>query len=370
MRILHLAYEDPGQPGSGGGSVRTRELNRRLGQRHDITAVAAAYPGARSRMEGGVRWVHIGPRVAGRTPRLAYFALLGIALRRYRSDIVVEDFGAPFSVGLSPLLTRRPVVASVQWLFARQMRAKYHLPFDIVERAGIRAYGDFISVSDWLATEIRRRHPRALVETIPNGIDPLAFQTPSRVPTHLAFVGRLDIAQKGGDLLVGIAARLQALLGTAMPTIQIVGDGPDRARMEALVRAAGLDPVVRFLGRLDGARKFEAMASAYAVLMPSRFETFGIVAVEAQAAGAPIVAFDVGPLREVAGGGGARLIAPFDLDAFANETARLVSDPALRSALASSGRRWASRYDWDTIAERQEAHYVAALERFRGGRSA
>lgn len=45
-------------------------------------------------------------------------------LRRRPYDLVVEDFGAPFSVGFAPLTTRRPVIASVQWLFARQMRAK------------------------------------------------------------------------------------------------------------------------------------------------------------------------------------------------------------------------------------------------------
>lgn len=364
MRILHLAYEDPRQPGSGGGSVRTHELNRRLAVHHEVTAVAAAYPGATSRVEDGIRWVHLGPGWPGPVPRLAYFALLGAALRRYRSDVVVEDFGAPFSVGLSPLLTRRPVVASVQWLFAREMRAKYHLPFDLVEGAGIRAYGDFVAVSDWLAAELRRRRPGAVVETIPNGVDPIAFATVARKPTHLAFVGRLDIAQKGGDMLVAIAARLRDLLGTAMPAIEVVGDGPDRARMESLVRAAGLGELVRFRGRIDGASKFELMAASHAVLMPSRFETFGMVAVEAQASGVPIVAFDVGPLREVAGAGGACLVPPFDVDGFAREAARLVSDTGLRSALGSAGRRWASRYDWDVIAERQEAHYVTAVQRF------
>jgi hypothetical protein len=64
---------------------------------------------------------------------------------------------------------------------------------------------------------------------------------------------------------------------------------------------------------VEGPEKYQLMADAHAVMMPSRHETFGMVAVESLAAGGPPVAFDVGPLREVAGGGageetGARLV--------------------------------------------------------------
>ncbi len=361
MRILHLAYEDPRQPGSGGGSIRTLEVDRRLAARHDVTALVAGYPGARERVEDGIRWVPVGPARAGRLPRLAYFALLGPEVLRRRADVVVEDFGAPFSVALSPLFSRVPVVASVQWLFARQMREKYGLPFDVVESAGLRAYRDFIAVSDWLAGQIRERRPQARVETIPNGLDPAGFAVPARPAEHLLFVGRLDRAQKGIDLLVDVAAGIRELLEPPMPPLLVAGDGPDRALMERLVAERGLGQSVRFLGRVDGARRFELMASAHAVLMPSRFETFGLVAAEAQAAGSPLVAFDVGPLREVAGPGGARLVPPFDTGAFARQVADLVTVPGQRAALAALGRSWARRYDWDRIAGAVEAHLERAV---------
>ena len=363
MRILHLAYEDPRQPGSGGGSVRTLEVDRRLAERHEVTALVAAYPGARQRVEDGVRWVPIGPARPGRLPRLAYFALLGREVRLRRADVVVEDFGAPFGVAMSPLFSRTPVVASVQWLFARQMRAKYGLPFDVVESAGLRWYRDFIAVSDWLAGEIRRRRPGAHVQTIANGVDPVAFRTGARPPAHLLFLGRLDREQKGTDLLVDIAWHLHERLGDSMPPLLVAGDGPARRETEQSVAARGLEHRVRFLGRVDGAPRFDLMASAFALLMPSRFETFGLVAAEAQAAGAPVVAFDVGPLREVAEGGGARLAPPFDTAAFAREAAAFVERPGLREATVGQGRAWAARYDWDDIARAVEAH----LERAAGG---
>jgi glycosyltransferase involved in cell wall biosynthesis len=363
MRIVHLAYEDPCRPGSGGGSVRTLEIGRRLAERHEVVALVAAYPGARSRVADGIRWIPIGPARSGRLAQLSYFALAGLASRR-PADVILEDFGAPFSVALSPLFSRRPVVASVQWLFAREMRAKYGLPFDAIEAAGLRAYDDFIAVSDWLAEELRRRRPGAKVETIPNGVDGLALEIPPLPPEHLLFVGRLDRRQKGLDLLVEIAALAADSLGSAMPPLLIAGDGPDRSIAEAWVETRGLGHIVRFVGRVEGQAKYELMARAHLVMMPSRFETFGMVAVEAEAAGVPVVAFDVGPLRGVAGPA-AVLVEPFRTDRFAAQVVALVRDPRRRESLAREGRDWARRYDWDGLAARVEDHLEAAVHRSR-----
>lgn len=364
MRILHLAYEDPRQPGSGGGSVRTLQVNRRLASRHEVTAIVAGYPGAEERVEDGVRWRPIGPRTGSKLDRLAYFALLGPAVMRTPHDLVVEDFGAPFSVAGSPVFTRRPVVASVQWLFAREMRAKYRLPFDAVESGGLRLYGDFVVVSDWLGERIRARRPGATVETIPNGVEPELFGVDATGPReHLLFLGRLDVAQKGGDLLFDIYARVVQQLAGAAPPLVVAGDGPDRATMVRHAGRAGVAGRVRFVGHVAGDAKRDLLAHAHAVLMPSRHETFGMVAVEAQAAGAPVVVFDTGPLREVAGGGHARLVVPFDLDAFADAAVELIRSPTAAAAASAAGRAWARRYDWDVIADALDAHYGRAVER-------
>jgi glycogen synthase len=366
MRILHLAYEDSLQPGSGGGSIRAREINRRLGGRHEITALVAGYPGAKPRLEDGVRWVPIGTRTGAKIDRLAYFALLGPEVARRPHDLVVEEFGAPFSTGFSPLFTKKPVVASVQWLFASQMREKYRLPFDSLEKHGLRFYDRFIAVSDWLASDLLARKPGAVVESIPNGVEEIAYETETSIPKHLLFVGRLDIAHKGGDLLFDILARVARMRGGRVPPLVIAGDGPDRGAMEKLAKRTGLSHLVEFRGRVEGPEKYQLIADAHAVVMPSRHETFGMVAVESLAAGGALVAFDVGPLREVTGGEagsetGARLVQPYDLDAFAQEVVRLIDNPGLAERLRKAGRRWARRYDWDEISARQEECYFRAV---------
>lgn len=363
MRILHLAFEDPLQPGSGGGSVRVREINRRLAERHEITTLVAAYPGAKPRVEDGVQWTPIGIRTHKKAALLSYFAVLGRETARRPHDLVVEEFGAPFSVGFSPLFTDKPVVASVQWLFASRMREKYRLPFDEVERYGLRFYDRFIAVSGWLADELRTRRPGAVVEAIPNGVEKIAYEARASVPKHLLFVGRLELLPKGLDFLLEIYARIRRVRGRETPPLVIVGDGPERKATERLAKRRGLASLVDFRGRIEGAEKYRLMSSAHAVLMPTRYETFGLVAVESLAAGAPLVTFDVGPLREVAGDGpGTRLIRPWDLDSFAREVLRFVEDRELRERVRQDGRRWARRYDWDEISIQQEEFYLRALE--------
>jgi glycosyltransferase involved in cell wall biosynthesis len=133
--------------------------------------------------------------------------------------------------------------------------------------------------------------------------------------------------------------------------------------LEHQAEQRNLSHIIKFLGRVEGREKYKLMARAYAVLLPSRFETFSIVAAESQAAGVPLVAFDIGPLREVAGGGGARLIQPFDIDAFTQQVIQLVSNPALIDRLRYAGRAWARQYNtWDEIASQQEQFYVRVAQ--------
>ena len=96
-RLLHLAFEDPCRPGAGGGSLRTSEINRRLARDFAVTAVCAPYPGCKARTEDGVRYVFIGVPWAQKLSLLSYFVFIPWALLRYPSELVVEDFAAPFS---------------------------------------------------------------------------------------------------------------------------------------------------------------------------------------------------------------------------------------------------------------------------------
>ena len=114
-------------------------------------------------------------------------------------------------------------------------------------------------------------------------------------------------------------------------------------------------------GGSPGAAKFALLGSARVVAVPSRFETFGIVALEAAATGAPVVAFDIDCLREVVPDACGRRVPPFDVDAYADALVATYRDTALVSDDAER-RAFARGFDWDAAAARAGA----GLPRRRG----
>lgn len=360
ISVLHLAFEDHRRAGSGGGAYRTHEVARRLAERHQVTVVTTTWRGARDRVEDGVRYVHVGLPGGYLVEVLSYFLCLPFVLRRLDADVVVEDFAAPMSSALVPLYERRrPIVALVQWLNAEEKSAQYHLPLHLVQRLGVRLHTRFIAVSEDIATRLRRANPAAEVTVVPNGVDRTAFDIDEPKGADIVYLGRIEIAQKGIDLLVQAVARVRDRLPGR---VLLLGDGPDRAAVEAMVRDAGLDEVVQLVGRKSGADRLRLLSSARLTVMPSRFETFGIVAVESHAVGTPVLAFDIDCLRAVVPQGTGRLVPAFDVAAFADALADMADDPAGMAEAGQRGRAFARRFDWDLVAAQQEALLLAAVE--------
>jgi polysaccharide pyruvyl transferase WcaK-like protein len=101
--------------------------------------------------------------------------------------------------------------------------------------------------------------------------------------------------------------------------------------------------------------------------MPSRYETFGMVAAEAMACGTPVLAFDIPCLREVLPPECGVLVPAFDVGAFATALAELAGDAARCAAMGEAGRDAARRFDWEPLARRQEEVYLDAVRDGRGG---
>jgi len=361
LQILHLGFEDPAMPGAGGGSLRTHEINRRLTGEHQITVLTTRFPGCRDRIQDGVRYVHIGVGT-GRTRLtrlLGYVLLLPLCTRRYPADIVIEDFFAPISTLAAPLWTGRPTIGMVQWLNAREKARQYHLPFHLLERAGVRRHRRLIAVSDDLADRLRVMNPRAEVDVVANGVDRAAFEPEHRLGQDVVFIGRLEIAQKGVDLLLQTwALAAPHLTGHLI----IAGTGPDEQRLRRMVAELGLADRVRFVGWVSGAAKYALLADARLAVVPSRFETFGIVAVEALATATPVLAFDIACLRAVVPARCGRRVPAFDVHAFADALVAAYTDSEWLLSAGRAGRTFAAGYDWDALAQRQLVLYTTALQ--------
>lgn len=357
--MLHLAFEDIRRPGAGGGAVRTHEINRRLSAAFDIMAVCATYPGARPRREDGVDYRFIGTARLGRlVSLLSYFLCIPWALWAFDSDLVVEDFAAPFSSVAVPRLTRRPVIGVVQWLFAVEKAREYRLPFHWVERVGVRSHRTLIAVSEGMRQELLRRVPAANVTVIRNGLA-LPDRPPEALPRQdILFIGRLDIAHKGLDLLLDAYASVADQVGQ---DLVIAGDGPDEQRLRAEVDRRGLGRRVHLVGRIPTQRRLAIMAGADLVVMPSRYESFGMVAAEAMAMETPVVAFDIPCLRELVAAETGLLVPAFDVGELAAAIRDLAGDETLRRRLGAAGPAAVADLSWDRLASAQARVYDEVL---------
>ena len=362
MRVLHLGFEDPRMPGAGGGSVRTHEINRRLAAKgFNVTVLTTRYPGWQERVEDGVHYVPIGFGTGGNrlTRLLAYVARLPFEVRKRRStaELVVEDFFAPFSTMAAPLWTKRPTIGVVQWLHARDKARQYKLPLHWIEWLGVRKHRRLISVSQGIGDRLKELNPDLHVEVIGNGVDPAVWNSEPRLGKDVLFIGRLEYGHKGLDLLLEAWAHA---CNRVDGNLLIAGTGPDAERLRTAIRDAGLSERVQMLGWLSGDKKFQALSDARLLVVPSRHETFGLVAIDALAAGTPVIAFDIPCLREIIPPGTGWVVDAFDVQALGDEIVRRYSQDDLEK-VAAEGRTFAAGYNWDALAEMQAQAYNTAL---------
>jgi glycosyltransferase involved in cell wall biosynthesis len=137
-----------------------------------------------------------------------------------------------------------------------------------------------------------------------NGLEPLTESKRNNRSTGIVAVGRM-FPKKGFDVLLHAQAKSKSKLH-----LSLIGDGPEREALRRLARSLGLNGEVCFRGQQDHARVLREMAAADLVVIPSRQEPFGMVALEAMALGKPVVASRVGGLPEVLDGADALLVEP------------------------------------------------------------
>jgi glycogen synthase len=361
VKIINFDVDALQNPAGGGTARVTFELARRLAPRHDVTVFTARFPGSHDAVVDGVKYRHIGFSDVFPWNKLSYQLMMPLLARREKTaDLVLETFGPPFTCMGTPLYTRAAVVALVPYLFGRQLGAKYHLPLGVVEARGVRLYNKFVAPSRRIAEQLRAYNPRSETAVIPYGVEPEFYEVPLAKGEYLAYVGRIDIYQKGLDLLLYALSRIP---GHLRPPLRIFGAGRDDQKLRSLVHSLGLEKHVQHMGRVEGRDRLEALAQARAVCVPSRFETFGLVFVEAMAAGKPPIGFSgVGFEEIVSDADCAVLVESGNILALADAILGLWSNPDRCVALGKAGRQRALAFNWDDLAVEQERLFEVAAE--------
>ena len=267
---------------------------------------------------------------------------------------------APAGFSMLPLWTDKPVICIVQWFFFEFWEKRYHLPFSRWMRALARKkrYLHFIVQTAAMGAIFSELVPGADIRKIPCGIGKDAFRDADTEGEYALFLGRLEVQQKGLDCLLEAWTTVCAAQG--VPLV-LAGDGPDREWLEAVVRERGLSDLVRFAGRVQGDAKEQLLRNCRFMVMPSRDETFGLVALEAMAVSRPVLAFDIPHLNELVRPEWGVLVEKEHAVKFGQAACELWAAPEHCLRLGQRAGSAAKQYDWDRIAEMQEEYYLEVV---------
>lgn len=369
--VLMLAWEYPPRI-VGGLAVHVAGLSRALARRGVRVTVLTpgGYGRPSMREDAGVRIVLLGRNPFGRLPMLeatremnASFLVLAntyagpgtivhahdwmtasaaCALQRHRGFPLLATFHST-ERGRSSHLFRKPTPdRSIESLERRLYRSAHRR----------------ITPSVSMRKELEASYGPQPTSVVANGVDvPLRVPRARSVEGRILFVGRL-VREKGVWFLVQALAALCASRPQAH--LVIVGAGPELSPLRREVRRLQLEDRVAFLGQLPPDEVARQREEASVVVVPSLYEPFGIVALEAMAWGVPLVASAVGGLQEFTEGA-ALLVPPGDPDALTAALHRLLSDDGLQRDLSRKGMDRVSQYSWDAAAERTASVYGELL---------
>ena len=364
MRILVINWLDRHNPTAGGAEVHLHEVFGRLAARgHEVTLVASSWRGAAARETVDGIEVH---RTGSRTT----FAIAGVRLTRAllaerQFDVVVEDFNKlPL---LTPLWVGIPTLMIAHHLFGRSAFSAAPLPIALptwlAEHTLLRVYRGTRThaVSGSTAEELISRGLRIEdIAVVHNGVSmPVGYaRAPERdpVPTFL-YLGRL-VPYKNVDILLTAIARLRD--DGLEARLLIAGRGTEDAKLRSLAATLKLGGLVEFLGYIDDDDKDSLYGRAWANVLISDKEGWGLSIFEAASVGTPTIAAEAPGLRDAVRHGITGLRVPArDPVALAAAMRSLIDDRALSGALGERARSAARERSWERTADYTEQDLFA-----------
>ncbi|WP_170181963.1 glycosyltransferase family 4 protein [Phreatobacter stygius] len=357
-------------PRLGGIELQTRDLALELMAEGHLVEVITGVPGPDA--VDGIKVIRLpGPRLIGAgiavTPGV--FKALHGSIRAGGYDVIHAHFGIITPIAHDALrfaaAHRIPAVAT----FHSVLRY-YDLPLKLLDRTlGYSGWPvRYVGVSSVTAEAMRPLVGDHDIAVIPNGIDlawwrrPAGAIRPDRAATRpVAFVTvmRLEKRKRARALIAAFADAMTGLAAGAAE-LTVIGDGGERPALERIVERRGLSGQIRFLGSRGRPEIRDILHRSDVFALASRLEAFGIAALEARAAGLPVVTLKASGARDFLRHDGDSLLAGDDAE-LSRQIRSLIVDPALRGRLAQGAEASPEGVDWTSVGPRYLAEYRAAI---------
>lgn len=369
LRVAFFNWRDINHPMAGGAEVYVHMLLKRLRAKgHDVALFSSTFPGASARetIDGIAHF-----RFGGRFSMYAKSFFCYHKHIRGKFDIIVESInGVPF---FTPLFAREKVVPLVHQLTRENWYSA--LPFPVAfagyhfEDALLRLYANLPAIVPSESTrsdlknlgfkDVRIIYGAASILP-PDGV------RKEPVPT-LVYLGRLAKSKR-----VDHALRAFSILQKSIPdaVLWIAGSGPDESRLRKLSSALGLGQAVKFFGRVGEREKTALLAKAHLMLFPAAREGWGLVVLEANACGTPVLGYRVpGLCDSIREGENGFLVVDGDIRALAQMAESLLKDARLLRRLSASSAAYCGKFSWDDSSDLLESALFSALRGKKPGRA-
>ncbi len=359
---IFSSYDDRDNPHyAGGGARAVHEAAKRLTKQFEVRVLAGKYRGCpRSKVLDGVYYEYVGSCLFGpKLGQLIFHFMLPFYAAAKSFDVWIESFTPPFSTSFLPLFTKKPVIGLAHMFSAEDMLRKYKIPFHLVENLGIKAYRNFIVLTEETEKKIKKLNSQARVEVIPNGVSFPCVNNQS-VKKHFLFIGRIEINQKGLDLLLDAYKSIEIKTDYSLAIVGRGNSSEEKKLMEMIYRL-GLSERVKFFGRLEDDEKLKMFQEAISVIIPSRFETFSLVALESLSQNVPVISFNIEGLKWLPPDFSIKA-KPFDVSSLAQKMLEMSAGNNSLAPDESKVKDFLANYDWDVIAEKYGNYFNSILK--------
>lgn len=361
-KVIISNYDDINNPYyAGGGAHAVHRVARLLQKDFSITVITGKYPGSTNQIIDQVTYKRIGTHLLGpKIGQLMYQFLLPYYTLKEQYDVWVESFTPPFSTACLQLFTKKPVIGLVHMLSGEDMERKYKLPFTLIEKFGLRFYKHFITTTDYVAKTIGKTNKTASIDVIPNGVDIPSLSNKTK-KKHLLFIGRIEVNQKGLDLLISAYKTISKL---ADYPLVIAGSGENKQinLLQELVKKSGQQNNIKLIGKVSGEQKDKLIKNSFCIIIPSRFETFSISALEALTYGIPLIIFPIHGLDWVPSNACIRAKS-LNAKALTLAMKQCLTDKKLQTSLKKNGIAFSKKYSWEAIANKYKRTILASYEK-------
>lgn len=357
MKVLVVNWRDIFHPEAGGAEVHIHELLKRKPPDWDVDFVSATFPGCSPTAE--TPWYRIIRLPNNALFNFSFFFWWIWKGKQKGYDLVIDDISKiPLA---TPLYMKKvPVVALMHHIHGKSLYTILSWPFAtyvyLMEKwlLGVYRKTPLFAVSPSTAKELESLYDYQYLSVVYNGIEkhPLSFEEKmtKRSSTPLVvYVGRLKSYKRVDHLL-----QMAKLVLSRFPEVFFVvaGQGEEMEKLKMLSAELGIQERVTFTGFVEEEAKNTLLERAWLMVLPSEKEGWGIVVIEANACGTPVIGYRIPGLQDsIRDGRTGVLVDEETPEALAKAVSDLLGDEKRWKYLSEQALVWAGRFHWDEMAK-------------------